>query len=97
MNVRIKRISMVHDVRIHVLQGAQWGNSHAIRLPASVVKALDLKPGDDVEVYVAGSDAFGVARSEPKDKTDRLLERVRALRGSLPADFKFDRLEANAR
>ena len=79
------------------MQVAQWGNSLAIRLPASVVKALDLKPGDDVEVFVAGADAFGLARSDPQDKTDQLLERVRALRGSLPADFKFDRLEANAR
>lgn len=79
------------------MQVAQWGNSLAIRLPASVVKALDLKPGDDVEVFVAGADAFGLARSELGGKTDKLLERVRALRGSLPADFKFDRLEANAR
>ena len=27
----------------------------------------------------------------------RALERLRKLRGSLPADFKFDRMQANAR
>ncbi len=79
------------------MQVAQWGNSLAIRLPASVVKALDLKAGDDVDVFVAGSDAFGLAKANREKDGDQLLERVRALRGILPKDFKFDRLEANAR
>lgn len=73
---------------------AKWGNSFAVRLPASVVKALDLKKGDEVEIRVAGAREFAVAR-----KPDRaeLLERLRAFRGRLPSDFKFDREEANAR
>jgi len=29
---------------------SKWGNSLAIRLPASVVEALRLKEGDEVEV-----------------------------------------------
>ncbi|WP_143749548.1 AbrB/MazE/SpoVT family DNA-binding domain-containing protein, partial [Caballeronia arvi] len=29
------------------MQVAKWGNSLAVRLPASVVDALDLKEGDD--------------------------------------------------
>ena len=32
------------------MQVSKWGNSLAIRLPASVVEALQLKAGDDVEV-----------------------------------------------
>jgi hypothetical protein len=31
------------------------------------------------------------------DVSDELLKRLRAFRGRLPADFKFDRDEANAR
>jgi len=73
---------------------AKWGNSLAIRLPASVVEALALKPGDDVDIHVADQRSLGVAR---KPNTDELLERLRAFRGRLPADFKFDRNEANAR
>ena len=73
---------------------ARWGNSLAIRLPASVVEALALKEGDDIEVFVAGERAFEMSR---KPGTDELLMRLRAFRGSLPADFKFDRDEANAR
>lgn len=76
------------------MQVAKWGNSLAVRLPASVVQALKLKEGDDVEIHVAGIREFAVAR---KPDRDELLKRLRAFRGRLPADFVFDRDEANAR
>jgi len=76
------------------MQIAKWGNSLAVRLPAAVVEALQLKEGDDIEIHVAGSHSFGIAR---KPGRDLLLQRLRAFRGRLPADFKFDREEANAR
>ncbi len=76
------------------MQVAKWGNSLAIRLPAALVAALELKAGDDIEIHVAGSRAFGISR---KPGRDDLLKRLRAFRGRLPADFKFDREEANAR
>jgi antitoxin MazE len=71
---------------------AKWGNSLAVRLPATVVEALELKPGDDIEIHVADSRVFGVAR---KPGRDELLTRLRAFRGRLPADFQFDPEEAN--
>jgi antitoxin MazE len=73
---------------------AKWGNSLAVRLPAAVVEALELKEGDEIEIDVAGARQFGVAR---KPDREALLQRLRAFRGRLPADFKFDRDEANAR
>jgi len=73
---------------------AKWGNSLAVRLPASVVDALELNEGDEIEIGVAGEREFGVSR---KPGRDALLKRLRAFRGRLPADFKFDRDEANAR
>lgn len=75
------------------MQVARWGNSLAIRIPASVVQALALKEGDDVEVHVAGERSFALAR---KPDAEQRLARIRHLRGRLPADFKFDRDEANA-
>jgi antitoxin MazE len=33
---------------------AKWGNSLAVRLPAGLVEALELKEGDDVEIDIAG-------------------------------------------
>ncbi len=76
------------------MQVAKWGNSLAVRLPAAVVDALELKEGDEVEIHVAGSREFGVVR---KPNRNEFLKRLRAFRGRLPADFKFDRDEANAR
>ena len=76
------------------MQVAKWGNSLAIRLPAAVVQALDLKEGEEVELHVVGTRTLEVAR---KPQPAELLERLRRLRGRLPADFRFDRLEANDR
>lgn len=76
------------------MQVAKWGNSLAIRIPASVAQALKLQEGDEIEIHVVGARRFGVAR---KPSRDDLLARLRGLRGRLPADFVFDRDEANAR
>jgi antitoxin MazE len=76
------------------MQVSKWGNSLAIRLPAAVVEVLGLKAGDDIEITAAGNDQFVVQRA-PTDR--EVLERLRKYRGRLPADFKFDRLEANER
>jgi antitoxin MazE len=76
------------------MQVARWGNSLAVRLPAAVVEALSLKEGDEIEIQVAGSRAFEIDR---RPGARALLARLRKFRGRLPADFKFDRLEANRR
>jgi len=76
------------------MQVAKWGNSLAIRLPASVVEALQLKAGDEIEVHVASDGTFGVARDRSRESA---LARIRAFRKELPLDWKFDREEANTR
>jgi antitoxin MazE len=73
------------------MQVSKWGNSLAIRLPAAVVEVLGLKEGDDVEIRVASQRSLEVQR---KPTNRELLERLRKYRGTLPADFKFDRDEA---
>ena len=76
------------------MQVAKWGNSLAVRLPAVVVEALELKEGDEVEVRIADARELELSR---KPDRKQLLERLRGFRGRLPADWKFDRDEANAR
>jgi antitoxin MazE len=76
------------------MQVAKWGNSLAIRIPAAIVEVLQLKEGDEVEIRVADTRQLEVSR---KPSREELLKRLREFRGSLPADFKFDREEANAR
>ncbi len=76
------------------MQVSKWGNSLAIRLPASVIEALQLKEGDEIEVHVVGERAFDIARDQSRE---RALERIRAFQKTLPPDWKFDRDEANSR
>ncbi len=76
------------------MQVSKWGNSLAVRLPASVVQALELKEGDQIELYVHGERAFAVARDRSRQKA---LEAIRKLARPLPAGFKFDRAKANER
>ncbi|GMU68269.1 MAG: AbrB/MazE/SpoVT family DNA-binding domain-containing protein [Xanthomonadales bacterium] len=76
------------------MQVSKWGNSLAIRLPAAVVEALELKEGDHIEIHAAGKRTFEIDKTPT---TGELLARLRKFRGRLPKDFKFDRLEANDR
>jgi antitoxin MazE len=73
---------------------AKWGNSLAVRLPAAVVEALDLKDGDDIEIRVAKQRSFEVKRDRTREQA---LARLIKLRRPLPKGFVFDREEANAR
>lgn len=76
------------------MQVSKWGNSLAIRLPAQVVEALDLKEGDEIDIRVAGERAFDIALDRSRE---RALERISGLRKPLPAGWRFDRDEANIR
>ena len=76
------------------VQVGKWGNSLAVRLPAAVVEALDLKEGDDIEIRIAGEREFEVARDRSREKA---LARLRKLRRPLPPGFSFSREEANER
>ncbi len=73
---------------------SKWGNSLAIRLPKAVIDTLKLKEGDDVEVIVAGTRRFEIARDSRREAA---LTRLRALKRPLPAGFRFVRDEANER
>jgi antitoxin MazE len=72
------------------MQISRWGNSLGVRLPAAVVKALELKPGDEIEIRIAGRRSFEVRR---KADVLALLEQLRRYRGLIPPDFTFDRAE----
>jgi antitoxin MazE len=83
-----------HTQQVIKMQIAKWGNSLAVRLPTAVVQVLDLKAGDHIDIHVANERTFAIAKTPTKAE---LIARLRSLRGSLPSDFKFDRLEANER
>jgi antitoxin MazE len=73
---------------------AKWGNSLAVRLPAAVVEALDLKEGDEIAVTISDRRALEVERDSSREEA---LARLMQLRRPLPRGFRFDRDEANER
>jgi antitoxin MazE len=76
------------------MQISKWGNSLAIRLPAVVVKELELKEGDQIEVHVKGDRELEIARDHSREEA---LERVRKMRRPLPHGFKLNREELHRR
>jgi len=76
------------------MQVSKWGNSLAIRIPTSVVEALELEEGDQIEVRIAGTREFEVSRDKRREEA---VERLSRLRLPLPPGFKFDREEAHER
>ncbi len=76
------------------MQVGKWGNSLAVRLPASVVEALQLREGDEIEIGLAGDRTFHIGR----DTTRRdALTRLQALAWTPPPGFRFAREDANER
>ncbi len=72
------------------MQVSKWGNSLAVRLPASVVQALELKEGDEIEIGIKDSRSFEVERDSRRLEA---MEMIRKLRRPLPPGYKFNRAE----
>jgi len=76
------------------MQVARWGNSLAIRLPMALVKQMNLSEGDEVQLSARGTRDLALVRKPDKEA---ILAALREFEGRLPADFKFDRNQANER
>jgi len=76
------------------MQVVKWGNSLAVRFPALLVQALDLKEGEEIDLQPTGAKAFEVSK---KESNKEVLLPLHEFRGRLPADFHFDRQQANER
>ncbi len=76
------------------MQIAKWGNSFAVRIPKDVMRSLNLKEGDNIELRASAEGGFDIL---PDQRRQAALERLKALRIKLPEDWKFDREEANER
>ena len=73
---------------------SKWGNSLAVRLPRAVVDTLGLKSGDRLEIVSATPERVVLAKDR---RRARAVERMRARALPLPADYVFDRDDANRR
>ncbi len=76
------------------MQISKWGNSLAVRLPAAILDALDLKEEDEIEISIAGKRDFRVARDRSKERAHEALHQMK---WSFPPDFPFNRKAINER
>ena len=76
------------------MQVAKWGNSLAVRLPKKLVNALELKAGDEIDIVEAAKNKLAV---EKIDRRAEALARMKARAWKAPANYRFDRDEANER
>ena len=76
------------------MQVSKWGDSLAVRLPKDLVEEMGLAVGDELNVV----DVKGKTVVVEKDlRREQALESLAAMKVKLPADYKFNRDEANER
>ena len=79
------------------MQIGRWGNSLAVRLPRLLVERFKLKEGDEIDFDAVEAALISVHAEAAERRRDEALKMLAARRRPLPADYKFDRQEANAR
>jgi antitoxin MazE len=74
---------------------SKWGNSLAIRIPADVAERLGFAEGDQVKIEAKE----GKLVAEREKTIEEMWARFEEIRKKIqwPADYKFDRDEANSR
>ena len=77
---------------------SKWGNSLAIRIPADVAAKLGVKEGDELYAIPGMAEEAQVTIKRKPSREERWA-RLRELSKNIewPADYKFDREEANSR
>ncbi len=75
----------------------KWGRSLAVRIPSALVEQYGLKEGDVIDANVIASVFAEAQRLIALEKRTAAIEEISKGRITLPADWKFDREEANWR
>ena len=76
------------------MQVSKWGDSLAVRLPKALVEKMGLRAGDELNIVDVIERTLVVER---EDRRKAAVENMRARKWTPPADYKFDRDEANER
>ena len=73
---------------------SKWGGSLAVRLPRDLVERMGLEAGEEIDVVDVRDRTLVVSRREA---VDAAVARLEAMARPFPADFTFDREDANGR
>lgn len=66
------------------LQIAKWGNSLAVRLPASYARQVGISSGDYLEATIDASGEMRLVPDAPKADKAAMLKKITALHKALP-------------
>jgi antitoxin MazE len=69
---------------------AKWGNSFAFRVPAELMRRMNLTPDEDFQFRQTGEDSFEIIRDRRRQDA---IEKLRKMRFALPDDYVFNRDE----
>jgi antitoxin MazE len=69
---------------------AKWGNSYAFRVPAELIKNMNLTSDEEFQFRQTGEDSFEISRDRRRQEA---LEKIRKMRIVVPDDFVFNRAE----
>jgi antitoxin MazE len=88
----------IHLEKIMRLQISKWGNSLAVRLPATYAKKSGLTSGDYLEARIDVGGEMHLVPSVPKIDKAAVLKKILALHKKLPQTTSaMDRLRKEAR
>lgn len=79
------------------MQIGKWGNNLAVRLPKEMVERFGLEAGDLIDSEGMAALLQRTKERLFEERRAAALEEIRKGRIDLPADWKFDREEANWR
>jgi antitoxin MazE len=100
---RILRQSPMSDIHLDIrgedmdMFVGKWGNSLAMRFPRELVEKYQLAEGKPIPGEAIESMLREVLKLERQAIKEAAMEEIRKRAFSLPADWKFDRDEANWR
>ena len=69
---------------------AKWGNSFAFRVPAELMRKMNLTPDEEFLFRQTGEDSFEIVRDRRRQEA---IEAIRKLAKPLPPGYKFNRDE----
>jgi antitoxin MazE len=70
---------------------AKWGNSLAVRIPASLAIELGLEEGDNLKLVRNPDGSFGVSSNEFEARHRSAVEWMRAPKAPTKLDYAIDR------
>jgi antitoxin MazE len=74
------------------MQVSRWGNSLAIRVPAKIVRQLDLREGDEVELE-RGPGPGNALQLSKRLTVEDALDGIKRMQKPLPEGWRFNREE----